>query len=410
MAYDTVLGLDVGSDTIKAVVAESGKGKLKLVHGVTRPSFGLRRGAVVSMDEVAASISDTLSEIRSFYRPALKNIFLSINDTNAKSQLSRGIIAVSRANSEIHEDDVNRVIQASQAISLPQNRMVLHTLTREFIVDGVGDISDPLGMTGGRLEVVGTIIDAFTPTVKNIQKCVRMAGGEMGGLILSPLASARAVLNNNQKELGVVLIDIGLWTTGVSVYEEGKLLYARVFPLGSNHITNDLAVALRIPVEVAEKLKITHGYAISKDVPSRDMVDLKKIDMSAIGAPSRRFISEIIESRLQEIFELIDNDLKSIGKSGKLPGGVVLVGGGAKLPGIVELARQEFKLSATIGLPQASSFEVTDQNLLEYLESPEYANVFGLVLHSEDQGKIRSGSPINGFSVRVIDMIRNLIP
>ncbi|MDD5098962.1 MAG: cell division protein FtsA [Candidatus Colwellbacteria bacterium] len=409
MATNTVLGLDIGSENVKAVVAEAGKEKIRLIYGAEKPSSGIRKGSVVSMDDAARTISDVISEVKSFYRPAIRNVWMNVGGSSIRSQISRGIIAVARANSEIYQDDIDRVVKASQAINLPQNRMILHTLTREFVVDGIGDIKDPLGMIGARLEVSSLIVDAFAPSVKNLRKCVEVGGGEVGGLVFNPLASARSVLSKNQRELGVVIIDIGAQTTGIAVYEEDKLLHTNMFPVGSSHITNDLAVALKIQVDIAEKIKITHGYAVSKDVPSKDVIDLKKVDINASGNPSRRFVAEVIESRIQEIFEFVNNDLRVIGKAGRLPAGAVLVGGGAKLPGIADLARQELKLSTQIGLPNLSPFEVHDQSLVEYAESPEYAAVLGLILHSFDAsgGSVKSGHSSRNWFVQVL---RNMLP
>ncbi|MFA7581901.1 MAG: cell division protein FtsA, partial [Candidatus Paceibacterota bacterium] len=387
--------------------AESQKDKIRLIHGITKPSSGIRRGVVVSIDDAARAIGEVLGEVKSFYRPAIKNIYLNIGGPHAKAQVSKGIVAVARANSEIGNDDIERVTKASEAINIPQNRMILHTITKEFTVDGISDIKDPLGMVGSRLEVASLIIDAFVPSVKNLRKCVEIGGGSISGLIFNPLASARAVLNKNQKELGVVVIDIGFGTTGMAVYEEDKLIHSNVYPVGAGHITNDIAVALKIPVNMAEKIKIAYGYAISKGVPSRDTIDLRKLDVNATGAPSRRFVAEVIESRLQEIFEFVNNDLRILGLSGKLPAGAVIVGGGSKLPGIVDLAKDELKVTAMIGMPTASDFEVQDQSLLEYVESPDYATVLGLVLYSSDQGGIRSKS--RGKS-KLTQILKNILP
>lgn len=406
MAQNTVLGLDIGSTNIKAVVAEARGDKMKIIAGFTRPSSGLRRGSVVEMDEVCKSVAEVLNEIKMISRSSIKNIYLNIGSVDVKSQVSRGIVAVARANSEIHEDDIERVVKASQAINIPQNRTILHTITKEYVVDGVNDIRDPEGMIGARLEVSSLIIDAFAPAIKNLQKCVEISGGSISGLVFNPLAAARSVLTKNQKELGVVLIDIGFGTTSLAIYEEDKILHTAIFPIGAGHITNDLAIALKIPVETAEKLKLAYGYALSKDVSSRDTVDLKKIDLTVNGSPSRRFIAEVIESRIQEMFELVNNELRLIGKSGHLPAGAVLVGGGAKIPGIVDLARQELKLSTQIGLPQASYFELASNELAEYLELPEWAVPLGLVLCSKDQGRVKS-KPSGNLLVKIF---QNLLP
>ncbi|HOF50148.1 MAG TPA: cell division protein FtsA [Candidatus Colwellbacteria bacterium] len=406
MAQNTVLGLDIGSANIKAIVAEARGDKMKVIAGFTRVSSGLRRGSVVEMDEVCKSVAEVLNEVKVISRSSVKNIFLNIGSVDVKSQISRGIVAVARANSEIHEDDIERVVKASQAINIPQNRTILHTITKEYVVDGVNDIRDPEGMIGARLEVSSMIIDAFAPALKNLQKCVEISGGSISGLVFNPLAAARSVLTKNQKELGVVLIDIGFGTTSLVIYEEDKILHTAIFPVGAGHITNDLAIALKIPVETAEKLKLAYGYALSKEVSSRDTIDLKKIDLTVTGSPSRKFIAEVIESRIQEIFELVNNELRLIGKSGRLPAGAVLCGGGAKMPGIVDLSRQELKLSTQIGLPQASYFELSTNELAEYLELPEWAVPLGLVLCSKDQGRVKS-KPSGSLIVKIF---QNLLP
>jgi cell division protein FtsA len=406
MAQSIVLGLDIGSQRIKAVIAEASKEKMRLIAGFVRPSAGLRRGVVVEMDELIRALTDLFSEIKLTSKSALKNIHLNVDISDSRCQTSKGIIAVARANSEIHEDDIERVIQASQAIGLPNNRMILHNITREFIVDGVSDIRDPLGMLGSRLEVSSLIIDAFSPAVKNLTKCVGLAGGSVSGLYFSPLSAAEAALTKNQKELGVVLIDIGFSTTGYAIFEENKLLRTRLFPVGAGHITNDLAIALKVPVETAEKIKTAYGYALAKEVPGKESVDLKKIDSNASGSPSKKFIAEIIESRAVEIFELVNDELKEVGKAGRLPAGAVIVGGGAKLPGITDLAKQELRLASQVGLPNVNLFEVKTEELADYVESPDYAVSLGLTLLSRERGKTKPREEIN-FITR---FVRNLLP
>jgi len=262
-------------------------------------------------------------------------------------------------------------------------------------------------MIGSRLEVTSFIVDAFTPAIKNLKKCVEISNGSIGGIVFDPLAAARAVLSKNQKELGVVMIDIGFGTTNVVIYAEDKPVHAIAYPIGAGNITNDIAVALKVPVAIAEKIKIAYGYAVSRDVPSRDTIDLHKIDINMTGSPSRKFISEVIESRLEEILEFVDNDLKSVGLSGKLPAGAVLVGGGSKLPGIVDLVRDRLKITTMVGLPQATDFEIRDQNLLECVESPEYATVLGLILLNSDEGNLRMRPSRKNKFTRIL---KNILP
>ena len=392
MSY--IVGLDIGSQNIKAAVAELRKdGKSYLIRVFKSPSEGIRKGTIAEVGEATRSISHVLSEVKKISKGAIKNIYLGVGSHDSKVLFSKGVAAVSRANSEIYKDDVDRVIEASRAIKDINNRIMLHLITQEFIVDGVGDIRDPIGMIGNRLEVNSLIIDAFEPAIKNITRCVEIAGGDVAGLIFSPLASSRSVLTKNQKELGVVLIDIGFGKTSISVYEENKLLHTAIFPVGSGNVTNDLAIGVKSSIVAAEMIKFSFGSALAKEVPSREMIDFKKIDPAARGTVSRRFIAEIIEMRLAEIFEFVDNELKRIGRSRKLPAGAVLVGAGAKIPAIVDLAKQELGLSVQIGVPDVSGFNLGAE-LSAQIEDPEFACVVGLVGMGLDKTEMPAGQSL----------------
>jgi len=381
MTQNFLAGLDIGSATVKAAVAEVKKGgKLALVKIFKMPSRGMRKGMVDEPAEVTGAVNQVLGELKKDFRAAHKNVFLNTGSAQVRTQASRGIVAVARADYEICQDDIDRVTQASQAIKLPPNRMILHSLVREFVVDGVGEIKDPLGMIGNRLEANVLLVDAFSPAIKNLTKSVETNGGEIAGLIFGPLAGGRSVLSKNQQDLGAVLIDLGLNTTGLGVYEEGKLLYATTFPFGSGNVTNDLAIGLKTSPEAAEAIKFSFGAAVAKDTPAREMIDLKKIDPRAKGVVARRFIAEIIEIRLCEIFEHINKELTKVERAGKLPAGAVLVGGGAKLPGLADLARRELRLPAQIGIPDISPLEVASGDLALQIEDPEFACALGLVL------------------------------
>ncbi len=378
--------LDLGSSQIKALVGEVKKDNQLLLAGLFKaPAAGFRKGEVVAAEDAIHSLQHIFSEIRQLDKLALKNIFINVNGSNVKLQSSRGIIAVSRADNEIYQEDVDRVIKASQAVSIGPNRMILHTLTKEFIIDGEPDILDPLGMTGTRLEVVSLIIDAFKPAVTNLAKCIEIAHGKVTGPIYNPLAMSRAVLSKMQKELGAVCIDIGAGTTGMAVYEEDELLQATVFPVGAANITNDLAIGLRSPIKTAERIKLSFGSALSKDVSNKERIELQEVDDGLKGSVSRRFVAEIIEVRLEEIFEFVINELKLIGKMGQLPAGVVLTGGGAKIPGIVELAKQELKLPVQIGTPDIQAVHIASSELGLRLEDPEFSVVAGLLLWGRDE-------------------------
>lgn len=385
MALPLIVGLDIGTQSIRAAVAEIKRdNQLSLLSLMKMPSAGMRRGTVDNVVDATHAIGEILTELKKINKSAIKNIILGVATPDVKVQHSKGVVAVSRADDEIYQDDISRVIQSSQAINLPPNRIVLHYLTKEFIVDGIDNISDPLGMIGKRLEVNTLIIDAFSPSVKNIMKCIETLGGTVITHALSPIASACTILSKGQKELGVILIDIGFAKTSFVVYEENKLVHAGVIPVGSGNITNDLAIGLRIPIEAAEIVKLSYGSAIAKEVPARDIVDLNKIDARVRGTVSKKYIAEIIEVRLAEIFELVNNEIKHLAKAGQLPAGAVLVGGGAKLPNIVDLARSELKLAAEIGVPHVAALNPISSDIALQAEDPEFACALGLLKYEQE--------------------------
>jgi cell division protein FtsA len=388
MGSNFIVGLDIGTSSVKAALAEKQGNRIILHRTFKESSAGLRKGAVSDLGEAVPAVSRIFEEIRKISKSALKNVYVNIGTPQVKIQASKGIVAVSRVDNEIYQDDIDRVVKASQAVQLAPNRMVVHTITREFIVDGVGDIPSPIGLSGGRLEVVSMIVDAFAPHVKSIMRLVEMAGGEIGGLVFNPIAASRAVLSKHMKELGVVVVDIGCGTTSVAVYEENKLLGLQIFPVGGGNITNDIAVGLKIPVSAAEKIKLHYGYAIAREVGSKESIDLQKFVPETKGSASRRFVSEIIESRLAEILEFVNNELKLISKVRGLAGGIILTGGTAKLPGLAELAKDELRLTSQIGFADISPWISERSHMVEdAVEDPEFSVALGLVLGGGDEEK-----------------------
>jgi cell division protein FtsA len=406
MSDNYITGLDIGASNIKAVVGQVNEdGRISVLRVFKSPSAGMRKGVIDDFSEMTKSVNQIFGEIKNFSRQALKNIYINIESCDIHTQFSRGIVAVSRADSEIHKDDIDRAVQASRSVKLASNRTVLHAIDKEFIVDGVGDIRDPLGMIGSRLEVESLIIDVFDPAIKNLTKCVESAGGTVSGLIFSPLASARSVLSKNQKDLGVVLVDIGSSTTGICVYEENKLIHAAVLPVGSGNVTNDLAIVLKTSIVAAEAIKLSFGTALAKEVSGKEVIDLRKIDENAKNTTTKKRVAEIVETRLAEIFEFVNNELKSIGKAGQLPGGVMLVGGGSKIAGIVDLAKQELKLPAQIGIPETSSLEIANGELNLQVEDPEFACSVGLMIWGSDK-YAGGGGNFKGWFDRVINSLK----
>ena len=406
MPDNYITGLDIGAGSIKAIVGQvNDDGRISILRVFKSPSAGMRKGVIDDFSEMTRSLNQIFSEIKTFSRQALKNIYVNVESCDVHTQFSRGIVAVSRADYEIHKDDIDRAVMASQAVKLAPNRTVLHAIIKEYIVDGIGDIRDPLGMIGNRLEVNSLIIDVFEPAIKNLSKCVEMAGGLVGGLIFSPLASGRSVLSKNQKDLGVVLVDIGFGTTGICVYEENKLIHAAVLPVGSGNVTNDLAIVLKTSVTAAEAIKLSFGTALAKDVSGKEVIDLRKIDSNAKNTTTKKKVADIIETRLAEIFEFVNNELKSIEKAGQLPAGVVLVGGGSKIAGIVDLAKQELKLPAQIGIPETTALDLANGELNLQVEDPEFACASGLMLWGSEK-YVSAGDNLKGWFGKMINSLK----
>ncbi len=346
----------------------------------TVPMTGMKKGVVTDVEEAVASLSRALDMAERVAGVPIERAYVSINGSHIASQTSRGIIAVSRADGEITADDVARVINAAQAVSLPSNQEILHVLPQDFIVDGHEHIQDPVGMSGVRLEVETHIICGSSPFVKNITKVVNRAGVHIEDFVFAPLAAAAAVLDKRQKELGVVLVDLGAGTSSLAIYEENILLHTAVLPLGSSHVTNDIAIGLRTPIDAAEEIKIQYGTALPDTVKSSETIVVGENDAEEEHEViSRKEVANIISARLEEIFSFIDRELKKIGRSGLLPAGVIFSGGGAHLPGVIELAKKRLRLPARVGKPKQFA------GLMEQASDPAFAVVLGLVLWALEQ-------------------------
>jgi cell division protein FtsA len=390
----TIIALDVGTSNIRLVVAKlrEGLAKPQVIGLATVPSQGMRKGVVVDVAEVIKGIKQAREIVGKTTGLPIDHAFISIGGSCVTCRPSRGVIAVSRADGEISEEDRARAIAAASAISIPSNREVLHVLPRRFTVDGADSIKDPVGMHGVRLEVDALIVEDSTPFIKNLVKCVREAGLEEDGLLLTPLAAARSILTKRQKELGVLSLDLGGGTTGLTVYEEGDILHCAILPVGQMHVTNDIAIGLRISIDVAEKIKLAYGTARVAEVKKSEIIDLVKMG-EAGGNVARQEVAEIMEARLAEIFDLVNKELKKIDRVGFLPAGIVLTGGGAKIKGIVEFAKLRLKLPAQLGFPQEL------EGLADQVDDPSFATVIGLIVSAlNDEQKVSRGPLRLGFS------------
>ncbi|MBI2640794.1 MAG: cell division protein FtsA [Candidatus Sungbacteria bacterium] len=360
MARNIIVALDVGTSTVQTVVAERRKGEdgLQILGIGNIPSAGLRRGVIVDLEDATSAIKQSVEEARRAAAVPVRSVWLAVGGSHVSVSSSRGVVAVSRADGEISPEDVRRAIAAAETfIPKNPNREILHMIPRDFRVDHEAGIKDPVGMHGVRLEADVLVIECSSSFLKNLLKCVEGAGLQVEDYIFSPLATAEAVLDKRQKELGVMLLDIGGGTASFMVFEEGAPVHAGVVPIGGNLITNDVAIGFRTRVDVAERVKISCGSCLPHEAPKRDTIHLAEF-LEGEGASSareetcsRRELAEIIEARLRDIFELLQKELKKIDRVELLPAGVVIVGGSSLLPGLVEMAKRELKLPVELGRP-----------------------------------------------------------
>ncbi len=398
--------LDLGSSEFKGIVAEEKKdGLLSVVSVFKQPSAGFRKGVLVDFEEAADALGRLFEDVQKMYKRAAENVFVNVQSEHVKPRPSRGAVAISNVQREIRSEDIEKVNQLSLAFKASPNSFVLHNIIKEYFVDDIGDILDPLGMPGNRLEVETLIIEGVSSQISPLVKLFDSIDVSIGGLVFSPLAAAEAVLSKKQKNLGVLLIDFGFGTTNIAVFEEGKILHAKTIPIGSSYITNDIAIGLKIPIDLAEKLKVSYSSATASGVGKRDVIKLADVDGKSEGEVSRKFMTEIIEVRVAEMLDLINNEIKAIGRNVQLPGGVVATGGGVKLYKMDEMLRGEMRLPAQVGFPNLSRFEILNPAHKEMIDDPEFAVAVGLMLKSSEENtrpiqKIRS----------IKDFLRNLLP
>jgi len=415
--------IDIGSSKITCLITVPGQDgeKINLVGAATVTSRGVRRGQIVNIEECVSSITDCVESAERMAGFGVDSAFVSISGENIQSQNSQGLVAITETEGEIDSDDVFRVIEAARAVSLPTSREIIHVLPCEFIVDGQHGIKDPTGMSGVRLETEAHLITGLSPAIKNVTRCVSELGVNVSGLVFTGLASAESILTDTDKELGVVLIDIGGGTTSVCIYIEGSCVYSAVIPVGAKKISDDIAIGLQISVDSAEKIK----HYLGKPRRESDSVDAKaidEIDLSKLGITedvkkvSRKTIIEgIIRPRLNEIFSMVNQVIKQSGLEGQTPAGVIITGGGALTVNCTEACRRVMQLPAKLGIPSGL------HGLTDEISSPVYATSVGLVLygynHKEQQTAPRiklsgmiKGIPGKKLVGRVIEFIKSFLP
>jgi len=390
------VGIDVGTTTVRCLVAHiDGTSGTPTIVGVgSAPNTGMRKGTVVNLSGPAQAIDDALGEAERMSGYQVNEATLSINGTHILSTHADGMIAVGGADHTISYEDLSRIEEVATTGKVPANRVILDVVPHAYKLDGQDNIKDPLGMTGTRLEVDAHVVSALVPHLTNLQKSAETAKVTPHSIVVSGIAAARAVLSEQQLENGVALIDIGGATTNLAIYEEGDLQYSAVLPFGGINITNDLAIGLKTDPEIAEKVKIEHASALTRGENSG--ISLKQD--GEIYTFETKDIDEIVEARLEEIFEAIQVELKKAGRAGKLPGGVVLTGGTARLKDIAEYAKKSLGLAARIGKTSGYGGVADD------IASPQYATAVGLMLidadsaHHQNGPKKKSASPLAGAS------------
>ncbi len=402
-----ITGIDIGNQKIRTIVAvlEPEKKEPHIIGVGISPSLGLRKGMVVDAEELTNNISASLEDAERMSGVPINHVFVGISGAHVEFTASRGVIAV--GGKEITEAEVERAQEAAEAVSLPQNRYRLRTLPRGYAVDDQVGIKNPVGLSGIRLEIDAHIISGQKQIVENIERTVQQAGVDVDDLVPGFLAASEAVLTRRQKELGVVLIDIGADCTNVVVYEEGVILHSAVIPVGGSSITNDIAIGLRTSIDTAEKIKIEYGTTMPEEVRETEMIDLSLISKIDTQKVVKKHLAEIIQARIHEIFVLVKDELRNIKRDGMLPAGAILTGSSVKMSGAIDVAREVLGLPVQIGFPQGVS------GVMDKIDDPGFATASGLVLWGSRHEPVRYGLKMPDFGKAigsVGNFFRKLLP
>lgn len=386
-----IVGLDIGTSKIVAIVAElQPEGTLKVIGLGQHASRGLKKGVVVNIDSTVQAIQRALEEAELMADCKITTVFTGIAGSHIKSLNSHGMVKIKDA--EVSQADVDRVIETARAIALPSDQQILHILTQEFIIDGQEDVREPHGMSGMKLEVKVHIVTGAVAAAQNIVKCIKRCGLDVSDLILQPLASSMAVLTEDEKELGVCLVDIGGGTTDIAVFKQGAIRHTAVVPIAGDQITNDVAVAFRTPTQAAEEIKIKHGCALRQLADSREVVEVPGVDGRDPRQLSVQTLAEVIEPRVVELYEFVLGELRRSGMEEMIASGIVITGGSALMRGMVELGEEIFHMPVRLGKPRYVG------GLSEVVGNPRYATGVGLVLMGKQQverhlqGQMQTGS------------------
>ncbi len=372
----TVVALDVGTTKICTLIAEVGpppENMMRIVGVGNVSSRGIRKGVVINVGEVATAVTEAIHRAERTSGYEIASAYVGLAGAHINAVNSRGVVAISRGERGICPVDVERALESARAIDIPHNREVVHIIPRGFSVDGDDGVRDPVGMQAYRLEVEAHIVTGATSSIRNLIKSVQGSQVHIDALVLEPLASGQSILTEIEREMGVVLVDIGGGTTDVAIFIEGSIWHTVVLPTGGEQITNDIAIGLRTPYDTAEEIKVKYGHAQPQAVMPEEMVKIDVFGASDQQQLPRQFLAEVIGARVEEIFEMVLKEIKRSGYDGLLPAGVVLCGGTAQLPGLKDLAREVMRLPTRVGEPENL------RGLVDTLHSPAFATSVGLL-------------------------------
>ena len=368
---DIVVSLDIGTSKIRVIIGEMNNGSLNIIGVGTADSEGIKKGAIVDIDQTVQSIRNAVDHAERMVGITIQDIFVGISGNHIDLQSSHGVIAVSSDDKEIGSEDIDRVIQASRVIALPPDREIIDVVPKQFVVDGLSGINDPRGMIGVRLEVDATIITGAKTMIHNLMRTIEKADLKIAGFILMPLAASQIALSKDEKNLGVVLVDIGKGATTISIFEQGMLMKTTVLPFGGEYITNDISIGLRTQTDVAERVKLKYGIASIEEANEEIKFKVSRIGSNVEKEFNQKELAYIIEPRIREMFQLIQQEVYRLGFEKEVAGGYVLTGGVTAINGILPLAQEELKPSVRISVPDFIG-----------VKDPSYTSGVGVILYA----------------------------
>src|SRR5690554_4914785 len=372
--HNMIVGLDIGTSKVVALVAEvTPEGELNIIGIGTHPTRGLKKGVVINIESTVQSLQRAIEEAQSMAACHIHSAFVGIAGSHIRSQNSDGIVAI--RDREVSSADLERVLDAAQAVAIPSDQKVLHTLAQDYVIDNQEGVREPLGMSGVRLEARVHVVTCAINASQNIEKCVRRCGLEIEDVILEQLASATAVLTDDEKELGVCLVDIGGGTTDIAIFTEGAIRHTAVIPIAGDQVTNDIAMALRTPTQYAEEIKIKYACALTQLAGADETIKVPSVGDRPSRDLSRQALAEVVEPRYEELFTLVQSELRRSGYEDMIPAGIVLTGGTAKMEGAVELAEEIFHMPVRLGVPHSV------KGLVDVVRNPIYSTGVGLLLY-----------------------------